>query len=130
MASGVVQTEAKALLEASMGVTPYTAAATPKVALMTATGNGSSGGTEVTGGSYARVALGAGSATTAVPSVIANASAISFTGMPSATVTGIAIFDTTTSTRRLWWGDLTGTSKVVGAGDTLSFAIGAITISL
>jgi len=113
MASGVVQTEAKALLEASMGVTPYTAAATPKVALMTATGNGSSGGTEVTGGSYARVALGAGSATTAVPSV-----------------TGIAIFDTTTSTRRLWWGDLTGTSKVVGAGDTLSFAIGAITISL
>lgn len=129
MASGVVQTEAKALLEASMGVTTYTAVATPKVAIMSVTGSGSTGGTEFTGGSYARQTLGAGSATTAVPSVIANTGVITFTGMPALTANGIAIFDTTTSTRRLWWGDLT-TPKVLGSGDTLSFAIGTITISM
>lgn len=128
--SNIVQAEAQRLIEASLGKTTYTApTGALVVALVTATGSSTAAGTEVTGGSYARQTYTPGSASAATPSVIANTNLISFTGMPACTVTGVDIFDSAGTPRRCYFGNLTA-SKTVGAGDVLSFAIGALTISL
>ena len=127
MANNLVIAESNRLLDASLGTASYTAPTTPmKLALETATGTNAAAGTEVTGGSYARQtitfnAASGGSAT--------NSNAISFTGMPAATVTGIEIYDNNGSPRRAWVGALTA-SKTVGAGDTLSFATSSVTVTL
>jgi hypothetical protein len=52
---------------------------------------------------------------------------LTYATMPACTVTDIAIYNS--STRRLWFGPL-GAPKTLGAGDTLSFAAAAISISL
>lgn len=103
------------------------------VALFTAAPSDSGGGTEVSGGSYARVAVppldanwtGA-SATTGLTD---NASTVTF---PTATadwgtVTHIAIMDRLTGGNYLFTGALTA-SKVVSNGDTFSY--GANTLSV
>lgn len=127
MANNLVIAEANRLLDASLGIAAYTApTGAMKLALETTTGTNAAAGTEVVGGSYARqtitfAAASAGSAS--------NNSSISFTGMPSATVTGVEIYDSNGSPRRAWVGALTA-SKTVGAGDTLSFASSSISVSL
>jgi hypothetical protein len=128
--ANLVQAEAKKWLEASLGGTAFTAVSSPQVALITnvTAPTATAAGSEVTGGSYARQGFTAGTATAATPSVIANTNVISFTGMPACTVESIEIYDGG-GTRRLWFGTLT-TSKTVGAGDTVSFASSAISISL
>jgi hypothetical protein len=128
--ANLVQTEAQKWLEASLGGTAYTAVTSPKVALITGgtAPTATTAGSEVTGGSYARQGFTAGTATAATPSVISNTNVISFTGMPACTVESIEIYDNA-GTRRLWFGALT-TPKTVGAGDTVSFAASAISISL
>jgi hypothetical protein len=104
------------------------------VGLYTATPSDAGGGTEVTGGSYARVAVartGAGfNAATGAAATTANTGAITF---PTATagwgtVTQFGIFDAATAGNMVFWGDLTN-SKTVGSGDTVSFAGGTITIT-
>jgi hypothetical protein len=125
--SGIVQVEENNLLNGWLGIAAYTAATTPmKLALATATGTATTAGTEVTGGSYARQTI-----TFNAPSAgaTANASAISFTNMPAVTVTGIDIYDSAGTPIRRAFAALTA-SKTTGAGDTLSFAAGAITASL
>jgi hypothetical protein len=126
--SNLDQTFAGDLLEASLGKTAFTAVSAPKVALITDATQPTStvSGSEVSGGSYARQTFTPTVATDATPSVISNSGVISFTGMPACTVHAIEIWD---STRRLWWGNLTA-DKTVGAGDVVSFADGAIDISL
>jgi hypothetical protein len=49
--------------------------------------------------------------------------------MPACTVTHIDIYDSNGTPRRCWFGALSA-SKTVGAGDTLSFASTAISVSL
>lgn len=85
---------------------------------------GETGANEVTGGSYARQscdfnAASGGSAT--------NSTALSFAGMPSATVTHIGIWDAATSGNFLYGGDVT--DKVIGSGNTATIAAGQITVS-
>ncbi len=127
MPNNVVLTEASRLLDASLGTAAYTAPTTPmKLALETATGTNSAPGTEVTGGSYARQNITFGAASNGSAS---NSNAITFTAMPAATVTGLEIYDSAGSPRRSWVGALTA-SKTVAAGDSLSCAIGSITITL
>jgi hypothetical protein len=127
VANNIVVAEANRLLDASLGTAVYTAPTGPmKLALETATGTNSAAGTEVTGGSYARqtitfAAASAGSAS--------NSNAITFTAMPAATVTGVEIYDSNGTPRRAWVGALTA-SKTVAAGDSLSFAISSVTITL
>ena len=94
-------------------------------------------GTEVSGGSYARASVGtldadwsltAGSGATA--GKVANAAAINF-ATPTAgwgTVTHFAVMDALTGGNLLFWAPLT-TSKTINSGDTVSFAIGALTYS-
>jgi hypothetical protein len=126
VANALVQAEANRLLDASFGVAAYTApTGDMTLALMTANGSATAAGTEVVGGSYARQTITMASAS---GGSAANSGAISFTSMPAATVVGIEVYDSAGSPRRAWWGALTA-SKSVGAGDTLSFADGAITAS-
>lgn len=124
--------EANRLLEAIVGKTTYSATTSPlKMRLCTTTGTDSSAGTEVTGGSY--VAGGNSVATwgTAASRSIANATAVTYTGMPAVTtpgVQGVDFYDSAGSPVRKLYGNL-GTAKIVAAGDTLTFAIGAITVA-
>lgn len=85
------------------------------------------GGTELTGGSYARQVVtfkdpAGGGATE-------NAGVINFTNMPAATVSHCAIFDALTGGNMLLHGALT-TQRTTSAGDTLSFADGALDVTL
>ena len=127
------------------GVT-FTAPAALHVALFTAAPSDSGGGTEVSGGSYARAALApsttnwastGGATTTTNPSAgtggaTSNNGAIMF---PSPTAnwgvaTHFGIFDASTSGNLLVWGALTA-SKTINNGDAApSFAISALAVTL
>jgi hypothetical protein len=98
---------------------------------MTANGSASANGTELaTGGGYT---AGTGqpvsfaAATAASPSVSGSSAVVSFTNMPAATTAGIEIWNGTPA--RQEFGALTA-AKTTAAGDTLSFAAGAITSAL
>lgn len=122
--------------------TAYTAPATLYIGLLTAAPSDSGGGTEVTGGSYARASVtpsvanfkstngttsGASSGTGGLTS---NANSITF-ATPSAgwgTVTHFGIYDASTTGNLLFWGSL-GTSKTINSGDTVSFAADALTVT-
>lgn len=101
-------------------------------------------GTEVTGGSYARVALAdaltAWAGTQAAASVVAstgtsgatsNNAAITFPAPTAAwgSIVGFAIYDAATVGNELFWGAL-GVSKTVNSGDAApSFAAGSLAIT-
>jgi hypothetical protein len=123
----------------------YTAPTGLYIALFTAAPSDSGGGTEVTGGSYARVNLApsttnwaatnaAGS--TANPSAgtsgtTSNNVAITFATATASwgTVTHVGIFDASTAGNLLAWGALTS-SQVVNTGGTFSFAISALSLQI
>jgi hypothetical protein len=87
---------------------------------------GDSGTSEVTGGSYARQSC---TFSTSSASATENSGAINFTNMPATTVTHFAVWDNV-SAGTIWaYGTLTA-SKTTEAGDTLSFAAGAIDFTL
>lgn len=107
------------------------------VALFTVTPSDATTGTEVTGGSYARVAVvrtGAGwNNATGTTSLVDNTNVITF---PTATanwgtVVAFGICNSLAgalSTDLIYWGDLT-TSKTISNGDTATFAAGSIDIT-
>lgn len=106
------------------------------VALFTVTPSDSGGGTEVSGGSYARVnhpPLDANwTAPDATGGLTDNATAITFP-TPSAnwgTVVAFGIFDATTAGNLLVWGPISP-SKTINNGDPApSFAIGALDVTI
>ncbi len=104
------------------------------VALFTAAPSDAGGGTEVTGGSYARVnraPLDANwTAASATDGLTDNAAVITFPTATASwgTVTHFAIFDALTTGNMLIWGALT-VSKPVGSGDTFSFNAGDIDVT-
>lgn len=122
------------LLDHVFSAAAYTPPATLYVALFTATPSDSGGGTEVSGNGYARVAVtnNATNWPAASGGNKANGTAITF---PQATpsgwgvVTQFGIFDASTAGNLIAWGDLSA-SKTVDALDTVSFAIGSLTIAL
>jgi hypothetical protein len=102
---------------------------TPYIALYTATPTDSSAGTEVTGGSYARVSSAGKWAVPSAGSVATNA-IITF---PTATadwgaITGFAVCSAVSAGSILMWGALT-VSKSVLTADTASFASGSIVLT-
>jgi len=111
------------------GTTAFT---TPiKMRLMTAVGSSTSNGTELaTSGSY--VAL-TGITPTSWAAVSGNSQAtntvLSQTNMPATTITGIELWDSNGTPKRVELGTLTA-SRTTSSGDTLSFASGAITSSM
>lgn len=123
----------------------FTPPATIYVALFTANPSDTGGGTEVTGGSYARVGVtgslanwagtqSAGStvASTGTSGTTSNNGVITFP-TPTANwgvITGIGLFTASTAGTMHWWGALT-TSKTVNNGDPApSFAAAALTIQI
>ena len=126
MADNLPDTIENELLDALVGTSTYSITGATKLRLMTANGSDASAGTEVTGGSYVAQTI---AFTTASSGAIENSGAISFTGMPAATVVGIEIYDSAGSPKRLLYGALTS-PRTVTAGDTVQFASGAIDITL
>ena len=136
MASKLGTTPMNAVLSRIFGSTAYTPPATLYIALFTTSPTdfaAGTGGTEVSGGSYARVAVTNNSTNFPAASSRAssNGTAISFT-TPSGswgTVVGFGIYDAVTAGVWQGGGDLT-TSQTISSGNTVSFAIGAITITM
>lgn len=100
------------------------------VALYTVAPGETGGGTEVSGGSYARTAVTFTVSGTA-PTTASNSSAVEF---PTATgswgtIVAAGIFDADTSGNLLAFANLT-TSKTVDSGDVLRFNTGEIDITL
>lgn len=122
----------KALSAQTTTLLTTTALANLYIALFTTSNTDSTAGTEVTGGSYARVQTktfwGAPSGTS--PTQVANNAALTFATASASwgTVVSCALFDAATVGNRLLWADLT-VSKTIGSGDTASFAIGALVIT-
>lgn len=120
------------LLDHVLGNAAYSAPATVYVALYTVAPADAGGGTEVSGGSYARVAVTNNDTNwpAASSGAKANGAAITF---PTATANwgecvAFAILDAASGGNMLYWGDLTA-SKTVNSGDTASFAIGDLDVT-
>jgi hypothetical protein len=119
------------ILDHIVGKTSYTMP-TAYVALSTAdpldTGAGLA---EPSGGAYARVATAGGDWNAAASGAIDNANAITFPTATASwgTISHFAIMDAATSGNMLAHGALTA-SKVIGNGDTATFAAGDIDITL
>lgn len=126
----------KALSGQATSILTTTALAHVYVALFTTTSTDATAGTEVTGGSYARIDSKGlwGAPTGTSPSTVANNAAITFptataAWSSSAAILNFALYDAVTAGNRIAWGDLTDQSKTVATGDTISFAIGALTLT-
>lgn len=122
------------------GTSIVAAPATLYVALYTANPtDADASGTEVSGNAYARVGVTSASGWSAITdngagngAVISNAGVVTFpTPTPAGwgTVTGFAIYDSLTNGHELFWAALTA-SKVINAGDAVTFQIGALTVTV
>jgi hypothetical protein len=114
------------LIDHFLGTTTFTKPSAVYVALFTVAPDDTGGGTEVTGGSYARQTA---TFTAASSGATSNDSNIDFVNMPAATTVAIGIFDNLTSGNLLLWGTLTA-NKTTDAGDTLRIATGDLDISI
>ena len=111
----------------------FTPPANVYLALFTAAPSDSGGGTEVTGGSYARKAVSTTSQWSApgVDGLTDNINAQAFVTATASwgTVTHVGIFDAASAGNLLFHGALT-VSKTVGSGDTFQFNAGDLDITL
>lgn len=121
-----------ALLDHILRNTAFSSPATDVwVALYTAATTDTGGGTEVTGGSYARVRVqGTGAWDAPSNGATANTSDITFTQASAnwGTVTHVSIMDDSVTGNMLYHGPLTS-SKVVNNGDTFKFNAGDLDIT-
>lgn len=101
------------------------------VALFTAAPSDSGGGTECSGGSYARKSTAGADWAAAASGATSNANAITFVTPTGSwgTVVAFGLFDASTSGNLLAWADLT-TNQAIGTGNTVSFAAGDLDITL
>jgi hypothetical protein len=88
---------------------------------------GETGANEVTGGSYGR--QGSASFDAAASGATQNSGALTFAGMPAATITHFGVWDTGSGGNFLWGGALSQ-SWVVPAGASVDFGAGDIDITL
>lgn len=122
----------------------YTAPATVYVGLLTAAPNDAGGGTEVSGGSYARVAVAvsdtawnntqgtASGASTGTDGTIENASTITFSAPTAAwgVVTHFAVYDASSGGNLLFQAALQA-AKTINNGDAApSFAAGVLSLQI
>lgn len=114
------------LLDHFLGTTSYTMPSTIYIALYTVAPDDTGGGTEVTGGSYARQTA---TFDAAASGATQNSADVDFVDMPACTVVAIGIHDASTSGNLLVHGTLTA-NKSLDAGDTLRIATGDLDISI
>ena len=120
------------LLDHVLGAAAYTAPATVYIALFTAAPTDAGGGTEVSGGSYARVSVTNNDTNwpAAASGVKNNGAEITF---PTAsanwgTIVAMGIFDAASGGNLLFWGDLSQ-NVVIDTSDTFTFPIGNVEIT-
>ena len=113
------------------GGTAYTAPGTLYVGLYTAAPSDSGGGTEVSGGSYARKSMPAMTVSGTSPTEATNGAAVEFITATGSwgTVTHVGVFDAVTTGNLLGWAALTA-SKTVSSGDVFRFDAGDLDITL
>lgn len=120
------------LLDGVYGGPAFSPPATVYIGLFTVSPSDGGGGTEVSGGSYARAAVtnNATNFPAAVGGTKQNGTAITFPTASGAwgTVVAFALFDAPTGGNMLHWGAISPT-KAVGIGDTPSFAPTTLTIT-
>lgn len=120
------------LLDHWLGNAAFSAPATVYIALFTAAPSDAGGGTEVSGGSYARVAVtnNATNWPAASGGSKSNGTAITFPAATAnwGTVVAVGIFDASTSGNLLAWSTLEN-SRSIFTTDVPSFAAGQITIT-
>lgn len=124
-----------AVLSAVLRNSAFSSPATVYVALFTtaptdAYTSGVPTGVEVSGNAYARQAVTFG-APSGTPRVTANSGSVTYpAASPSGwgTVVAFGIFDASTAGNLLYWHAL-GTSKAVGAGDIVQFAVSALSVT-
>lgn len=109
----------------------FVAPSTLYIALYTSAPTDAGGGTEVAGGSYARVAV-TGNTTnfpTTTTGEITNDMVLTFAQASSAwgSVVAFGIFDASTSGNLLYWATIT--PKTVASGDVISIPVGNLVIS-
>lgn len=121
------ETLSNSLLDAVLSNIAFTSPATVYTGLYTVAPTATTAGTEVAGGAYARVASAFSAAAAGATS---NSGAITFPIATVAwgTVVAAAISDALVAGNQLYFGNL-GTSKVVGIGDQLNFAISALSVA-
>jgi len=136
MTVAVPAVRAAQILDAIHAVTVLPASTAPiRTRYMTANGSGTAAGTELatsagyTSGVGAPATTWAAGVSTAAPATAQNSVAVSTTNMPATTVVGIEEWDSAATPVRQEWGALSA-NKTTNAGDTLSFAAGAITDNL
>lgn len=95
--------------------------------LFTSATSDAGGGTEVSGGSYARQSV----AFTVSTSTASNSATITFPTASASwgTITHVAVYDASTSGNQLFHGAVT-TSKTIDSGDTFQVTAGNLTITL
>jgi len=95
--------------------------------LFTSATSDAGGGTEVSGGSYARQSV----AFTVSTSTASNSATITFPTASASwgTITHVAVYDASTSGNQLFHGAVT-TSKTIDSGDTFQVTSGNLTITL
>lgn len=118
------------IVDHTLGKASWTMPATAYLALFTVAPTDAGGGTEVSGGSYARVAITSNMGASSGGSST-NSGTITFPTASAGwgTVVAFGVFDALTVGNLIWWGDLTA-SKTVASGDTLVFNASQLTLSL
>jgi len=119
------------LLDHTLGTAAYTHPTDVWIALHTADPVDAGTGTEVAAGAYtyARQLCVFNAAGANAAGVTENTAIETWTNLPAVTVTHIGIWDAV-STGNLLYHTAVDSSKAVAAGDTISIAAGAITVTL
>ena len=116
------------LLDHTLGIASYTAPSTIYLALFTTDPTDADTGTEVSGFGYARQETTFGAAVSGASSNT-TAETFSATGGNFGEITHIGLYDALTTGNLLYHTALSA-SRIVNNGESLSFAIGAIDVSL
>ena len=119
------------LLDHTLGTTSYTHPSDVFISLHTADPVDAGSGAEVAAGgyTYARQTCAFNAAGTNAAGVTENTAVETWTNLPACTVTHIGIWDAVSSGNLLYH-TAVDASKTVANGDTISIAIGAITVTL
>jgi hypothetical protein len=117
------------LLKHAFTNTAYTPAATMYVGLYTAAPTDAGGGTQVSGGSYARVSVAF--TVSGTSTLCTNSAAVEFTAATASwgTIVAVGVFDASTAGNLLAWADLT-VSKTIDTGDIFRIPTGDLDITL
>jgi hypothetical protein len=116
------------VLDHLFGIASYSAPATLYLALFTAAPSDSGGGTEVTGGSYARAAVTNNNTSwSRTADTVSNLNAIDFAAATGVwgTIGWVGVFDAVSGGNLLFWAPLTST-RTVTTSDQVGFAPGQL----